>query len=122
MSQGKLVTIENYYELFNGIIPPKQLEGLRPGDGLPAAATHNETEDRRTEHRAAAPPARLPFNAHTNKATISARRPSAESRHDRHPVAARHANSAAVRFAARTQKRSRRSPNSTQGRISTATM
>src|SRR5712672_1176278 len=29
VSQGKLVTIENYYELFNGIIPPKQLEGLR---------------------------------------------------------------------------------------------
>src|SRR5712672_4623270 len=29
VSQGKLVTIENYYELFNGILPPKQLEGLR---------------------------------------------------------------------------------------------
>src|SRR5271156_446862 len=29
VSQGKLVTIENYYELFNGIIPPKQLDGLR---------------------------------------------------------------------------------------------
>jgi len=29
VSQGKLITIENYYELFNGIIPPKQLEGLR---------------------------------------------------------------------------------------------
>jgi cytochrome c peroxidase len=29
VSQGKLVTIDNYYELFNGIIPPKQIEGLR---------------------------------------------------------------------------------------------
>jgi cytochrome c peroxidase len=29
VSQGKLVTIENYYELFNGILNPKQLEGLR---------------------------------------------------------------------------------------------
>jgi cytochrome c peroxidase len=29
VSQGKLVTIENYYELFNGILVPKQLEGLR---------------------------------------------------------------------------------------------
>src|SRR5260370_2901173 len=29
VSQGKLVTIMNYYELFNGILNPKQLEGLR---------------------------------------------------------------------------------------------
>src|SRR6202521_3092925 len=29
VSQGKLVTIENYYELFNGILNPKQIEGLR---------------------------------------------------------------------------------------------
>ena len=39
MSQGKLVTIDNYYELFNGILNPKQLEGLAAaGDALPAAA------------------------------------------------------------------------------------
>ncbi len=29
VSQGKLVTIMNYFELFNGILNPKQLEGLR---------------------------------------------------------------------------------------------
>ncbi len=29
VSQGKVVTTENYYELFNGIFNPKQLEGLR---------------------------------------------------------------------------------------------
>jgi hypothetical protein len=29
VSQGQLVTVENYYQLFNGIINPKQLEGLR---------------------------------------------------------------------------------------------
>ena len=29
VSQGKVVTIMNYYELFNGILNPKQLEGLR---------------------------------------------------------------------------------------------
>jgi cytochrome c peroxidase len=29
VSQGKLITIKNYYELFNGILNPKQLEGLR---------------------------------------------------------------------------------------------
>src|SRR5216117_731239 len=29
VSQGKLVTTDNYYGLFNGILNPKQLEGLR---------------------------------------------------------------------------------------------
>ena len=29
VSQGKLVTIGNYYEIFTGILNPKQLEGLR---------------------------------------------------------------------------------------------
>ncbi|HVQ76885.1 MAG TPA: cytochrome B6, partial [Candidatus Binatia bacterium] len=29
VSQGQLVTTHNYYELFNGILNPKQLEGLR---------------------------------------------------------------------------------------------
>jgi cytochrome c peroxidase len=29
VSQGKLVTNQNYYELFRGILNPKQLEGLR---------------------------------------------------------------------------------------------
>jgi cytochrome c peroxidase len=29
VSQGKLVTIANYYALFNGILNPKQIEGLR---------------------------------------------------------------------------------------------
>jgi cytochrome c peroxidase len=29
VSQGKLVTLANYYDLFNGILNPKQLEGLR---------------------------------------------------------------------------------------------
>jgi cytochrome c peroxidase len=29
VSQGKLVTLTNYYELFNGIISPRELEGLR---------------------------------------------------------------------------------------------
>ena len=29
VSKGKLVTLDNYYELFNGLLNPKQLEGLR---------------------------------------------------------------------------------------------
>lgn len=29
VAKGRLITIENYYEIFNGILNPKQLEGLR---------------------------------------------------------------------------------------------
>jgi cytochrome c peroxidase len=29
VSKGKLVTIENFFDLFNGVLNPKQLEGLR---------------------------------------------------------------------------------------------
>lgn len=29
VSKGKLITIDNYYEIFNGLLNPKQLEGLR---------------------------------------------------------------------------------------------
>ncbi len=29
VSQGKMITIDNYYDLFNGLLNPKQLEGLR---------------------------------------------------------------------------------------------
>ncbi len=32
VSQGKLVNLTNYYEIFNGILNPKQLEGLRLQD------------------------------------------------------------------------------------------
>lgn len=49
VSQGKLVTIMNYYELFNGILNPKQLEGLRLLVTPFAQQQFNQTEDRRTE-------------------------------------------------------------------------
>ncbi len=29
VSKGKVITLENYYEIFNGLLNPKQLEGLR---------------------------------------------------------------------------------------------
>jgi hypothetical protein len=29
VSKGKQVTIDNFYQLFNGILNPKQIEGLR---------------------------------------------------------------------------------------------
>jgi cytochrome c peroxidase len=49
VSQGKLVTIMNYYELFNGILNPKQLEGLRILVTPFPQQQFNQTEDRRTE-------------------------------------------------------------------------
>src|ERR1022692_1854902 len=49
VSQGKLVTIDNYYELFNGILNPKQLEGLRLLVTSFPQQQFNQTEDRRTE-------------------------------------------------------------------------
>jgi cytochrome c peroxidase len=48
VSQGKLVSLTNYYEMFNGILTPRQLEGLRllltpfPEQQL------NATEDRKS--------------------------------------------------------------------------
>lgn len=49
VSQGKLVTLFNYYELFNGMLNPKQLEGLRLLLTPFAQQQFNQTEDRRSE-------------------------------------------------------------------------
>nr|WP_253664867.1 cytochrome B6 [Legionella micdadei] len=70
VSQGKLVTIENYFELFNGILNPKQLEGLRLLVTPFPQQQFNQTADRRTVK-----PSRgvacfdCHANGHTNKAT-----------------------------------------------------
>ncbi len=48
VSQGKLVTIENFYQLFNGLLNPKQLEGLRLLVTPFAQQQFNQTEDRRS--------------------------------------------------------------------------
>jgi cytochrome c peroxidase len=48
VSQGKLVTLDNYYELFNGNLNPKQLEGLRLLVTPSPQQQFNATEDRRT--------------------------------------------------------------------------
>jgi cytochrome c peroxidase len=70
VSQGKLVTIENYYELFNGILNPKQLEGLRLLLTPFPQQQFNQTEDRRS-----ARPSRgvacfdCHANGHTNAST-----------------------------------------------------
>ncbi|MBI2784979.1 MAG: cytochrome B6 [Legionella longbeachae] len=70
VSQGKVVTLENYYELFNGILNPKQIEGLRLLLTPFPQQQFNQTEDRRTVR-----PSRgvacldCHTNGHTNKAT-----------------------------------------------------
>ena len=50
VSQGKLVTNQNYFELFNGILNPKQLEGLRLLLTPFPQQQFNLLEDRRSEH------------------------------------------------------------------------
>lgn len=49
VSQGKLVTTDNYFEMFNGILNPKQLEGLRLLVTPFPQQQFNATEDRRSE-------------------------------------------------------------------------
>lgn len=49
VSQGKLVTSDNYYELFNGVLNPKQLEGLRLLVVPFPQQQFNLTADRRSE-------------------------------------------------------------------------
>lgn len=48
VSKGQLVTIANYYELFNGLLNPKQLEGLRLLVTPFPQQQFNQTEDRRS--------------------------------------------------------------------------
>lgn len=48
VSQGQVVTIMNYHELFNGILNPKQLEGLRLLVTPFPQQQFNQTEDRRS--------------------------------------------------------------------------
>ena len=49
VSQGQVVTMMNYYALFNGILNPKQLEGLRLLVTPFPQQQFNMTEDRRSE-------------------------------------------------------------------------
>lgn len=48
VSQGKLITIDNFFEIFDGILNPKQLEGLRLLLTPFPQQQFNQTEDRRT--------------------------------------------------------------------------
>lgn len=48
VSKGQLVNINNYFELFNGVLNPKQLEGLRLLVTPFPQQQFNQTEDRRS--------------------------------------------------------------------------
>ncbi len=50
VSQHQLVTLDNYYALFNGLLNPKQLEGLRLLLTPFAQQQFNATADRRSAH------------------------------------------------------------------------
>lgn len=70
VSQGKLVTLDNYYELFNGLLNPKQLEGLRLLLTAFPQQQFNQTEDRRSEHASRGVACfDCHANGHTNRAT-----------------------------------------------------
>jgi cytochrome c peroxidase len=49
VSKGQLVTIANFYDLFNGILNPKQIEGLRLLLTPFPQQQFNQTDDRRSE-------------------------------------------------------------------------
>jgi len=49
VSKSQLITIDNYYEIFNGLLNPKQLEGLRLLVTQFPQQQFNATEDRRTD-------------------------------------------------------------------------
>lgn len=49
VSKGKLLTIDNFHQMFNGILNPKQLEGLRLLLTPFPQQQFNQTEDRRSE-------------------------------------------------------------------------
>ncbi len=70
VSKGKLVTIDNFFELFKDICNPKQLEGLRLLLTPMAQQQFNSTDDRRTvrPHRGVTC-FDCHINGHTNAAT-----------------------------------------------------
>lgn len=50
VSQGQLITTKNYFDIFNGILTPRQLDGLRLLVTPFAQQQFNLTDDRRSDH------------------------------------------------------------------------
>ena len=71
VSKGQLVTINNFYDLFNGILNPKQLDGLRLLVTQFPQQQFNATADRKTE-RADGMQGVTCFDCHVNGHTLGA--------------------------------------------------
>jgi cytochrome c peroxidase len=70
VSQGKLVSSENHFDLFNGILNPKQIEGIRLLVTAFPQQQFNLTHDRRTERPSIGVSCfDCHVNGHTNAAT-----------------------------------------------------
>lgn len=70
VSKGELITIDNYYRLFNGVLNPKQLEGLRLLVTPFPQQQFNQTDDRRSEKASRGVACfDCHANGHTNAAT-----------------------------------------------------
>ena len=108
VSQGKLVTLTNFNELFKDILNPKQLEGLRLLVTPFPQQQFNATEDRRSLKAASGRRLlRLSRQRPYERRHPHGRRHSAQraSPSHRHAVAAGREHPAAVRFAAGPQDR-----------------
>ncbi|MET0646344.1 MAG: cytochrome B6 [Pyrinomonadaceae bacterium] len=71
VSKGQLVTVNNFYDLFNGILNPKQLDGLRLLVTQFPQQQFNATADRKTE-RADGMQGVTCFDCHVNGHTLGA--------------------------------------------------
>src|SRR5690606_19854671 len=69
VSQGQVVTTQNFYELFNGILNPKQLDGLRLLVSQFSQQQFNLTADRRSKKPSLGVAC---FDCHTNGHTNAA--------------------------------------------------
>ena len=68
VTKGKLVTLQNYTSIFEGILNPKQLDGLRLLLTPMPSQQFNSTEDRRTVHASLGVAC---FDCHANGHTVA---------------------------------------------------
>ena len=106
VAKGRLITIDNYYEIFNGILNPKQLEGLRLLVTQFPQQQFNATEDRRTDRPSLGVTC---FDCHANGHTNGANHLVGDIRPQEFQASYRNAflagceHPAAIRFTARSE-------------------
>ena len=120
VSQGKVVTVDNFQEIFHGILNAKDLEGMRLLVTQFPQQQFNATADRKTEQpdrHAGRGLLRLPRQRpHVGGDAPGGRHPAAEPPPPhRHAEPARREHPAAVRLAAGAEDASRTSPSSSSG-------